>query len=216
MKKLIIDCSEGMSVFVDNGREVLSHVDHDQKKHTDNLLVWVDKLLEEADVKISEIDVFCVCVGPGSFTGIRVAVSIVKGLAINSNAKICEASNFDILSFDCNKDAIFVLEGFSKFVYVRTVKNGMIVDRCIDIDEFSKSIFDENNISEIYAQNEKVQNLLKSYAIMSKIAENKTNLCFNKKIESNDFVDINNINPIYLRASQAEIERLKKLEKGNF
>ncbi len=97
MKKIILDCSEGMSIFVDRDGKIFSFVDKEQKRHTDNLLFKLDELLNEAGINVSEIDVFCVCIGPGSFTGIRVAVSIVKGLAINSNAKICVASNFDIV-----------------------------------------------------------------------------------------------------------------------
>lgn len=212
MNKLFIDCSDGMSVFVVLEKEVFSFVDHDQKKHTDNLLVKVDELLTSAKIKISDIDVFGVCVGPGSFTGIRVAVSVIKGLAVNSNAKIVEASNFD--TFVCDeKNFCLVLDGFSNYVYVRTSDNGEVVDECVLINDFVNNI--KNNKFEIYAENEKVQNLLKKYEIQSKIAEKDANLCFERKIQNKQFIAINEICPIYLRASQAEIERQKKLENEN-
>lgn len=211
MNKLFIDCSNGMSVFVIRDKEVFNFVDHDQKKHTDNLLVKVDELLKDAKIKISDIDVFGVSVGPGSFTGIRVAVSIVKGLAVNSNAKIVVASNFD--TFVCDeKNFCLVLDGFSNYVYVRTCNNGKIADECILISDFVAGF---NNKSKIYAENEKVQNLLKKYEIQSEIAKNDVILCFEEKIKNQEFTAINEICPIYLRASQAEIERQKRLEKEN-
>ncbi len=69
----------------------------------------------------------------------------------------------------------------------------------------------KNKIVNIYAQNSKVQNLLKNAEICAELAENQTLLCFDEKIKNNEFVNLNEINPIYLRASQAEIERMKKL-----
>lgn len=211
MNKLIIDCSYGMSVNLLTDKEGYSFVDYDQKKHTDNLLVNVDELLKKAGISVNDIGAFCVCVGPGSFTGIRVAVSIIKGLAINSNAKIYTASNFDVLSYGIDEDSYFVIEGFSNFIYVRKIDSGKVYDDCFDLVTFVEE-FKNNNISKIYAQNEKVQNMFKKYEISSEIAENNTILCFDKKIQNDECVNLNEINPIYLRASQAEIEREKRLK----
>jgi tRNA A37 threonylcarbamoyladenosine modification protein TsaB len=56
----------------------------------------VDSLLCEAGINVKELNNICVCVGPGSFTGVRVAVSVVKGLSIGSNAKVFVLTNFDV------------------------------------------------------------------------------------------------------------------------
>ena len=98
MKNLIIDCSAGMTIVVNNAGKEFSKIDLNQKKHTDELLFSVDELLKESGLSIDEIENFCVCVGPGSFTGIRVAISIVKGLSVNSNSKIFTFSNFYIFA----------------------------------------------------------------------------------------------------------------------
>ena len=49
--------------------------------HSNTLLNEIDKLLREAQVDLSEIDLFAVATGPGSFTGLRIGIATVKGLA---------------------------------------------------------------------------------------------------------------------------------------
>ena len=213
MNILIIDCSAGMSVYLCKDKDVFSFVDENQKKHTDELLVSVDNLLVEAGLKVSEIDVVAVCKGPGSFTGIRVAISICKGLAVESKIKVVEVSNFDIFNYGIEKDSIFVLEGFSEFVYVRKNINEQVVDACENLNEFVCEYNDKFNKIDIFVANEKMQNKLKLFEIDAKIAKNNTILCVKDKIEKNLFVDLNSIEPVYLRASQAEVERNKKLGK---
>ena len=213
MNTLIIDCSSGMSVYVLKGEEIYSKIDKNQKKHTDELLYVVDELLTQANLKISEIENLCVCIGPGSFTGIRVAISIVKGLAVESNAKVFTLTNFDILQSNDEKNVVYILDGFSKFVYARTVDGENTFDECIDIENLINKL--KNEKSNIVVENEKVQNILKNAEIMSNIGQNSIIMQFLNKINNNDSIDLNMIEPIYLRASQAEIERNKKLQGVN-
>ena len=64
---------------------------------------------------------------------------------------------------------------------------------------------------EVFVQNEKTQNLLKKCEINSKIAQINTIFAFNEKISNNKNILLEQISPIYLRASQAEIERQKRI-----
>lgn len=208
MNTLILDCSAGMSVYLISDKKENCKIDLNQKKHTDFLLCEVDKMLSDFNLQISDIDNICVCVGPGSFTGIRVAVSICKGIAIGTNAKIFTCSNFDSISYGTQEDSIFLLEAFSDLVYVREKCGGKVKDYSEHFDYVLKTIRQYKNV---YVQNEKLQNLLKNNEIQSKIAQNHTKEVFLDKIKNNDFTNINEIEPVYLRLSQAEIERNKKI-----
>ena len=210
MNKLILDCSAGMSVMLCKDDEVFFKVDENQKKHTDELLLTVDKLLEDAGISVADLDVIGVCVGPGSFTGVRVAISICKGLAIGTNARVVQVSNFDLYSQNLT-DGFVVLEGFSNYVYVRKIVDGKVEDSCEDLTEFASKFRDEYAGFKVVVGNEKTQNLLKNNEISSIIGQKEVISCINSKIDKNEFVDINQILPVYLRASQAEIERNKKL-----
>ena len=49
--------------------------------HSRTLLPMAEDMLKNAEVKLSEVDLIAVAYGPGSFTGIRIGVSTVKGLS---------------------------------------------------------------------------------------------------------------------------------------
>lgn len=48
--------------------------------HAESLHVFIDKVLESLNVKLSQLDAIAVSKGPGSYTGLRIGVSAVKGL----------------------------------------------------------------------------------------------------------------------------------------
>ena len=57
------------------------------RKHAETALPLIDELLEANGVSIGEIDVFAVDIGPGSFTGVRIGVSLVNALAFATEKK---------------------------------------------------------------------------------------------------------------------------------
>lgn len=211
MNCLIIDCSAGMGVYLLKEDEVFSKVDDNQKKHTDELLLVVDELLINAKLTVKDLNVIAVCVGPGSFTGIRVACSICKGLTVESDVKIVAVSNFDIYQYGTVGDAVFVLDGFSEFVYVRELINDQIKDECVNIAEFAKKYLSEYSNVPVFVQNDKLKEKFNFLRVDAEIVKNNIIYCIKDKISKKMFTPINEINPVYLRASQAEIERNKKL-----
>lgn len=207
MNNLILDCSCGMNVYVVKNDEVFSFEDKTQNKHSDEILNVIDNLFKDAKISVKDIENICVCVGPGSFTGVRVAVSIVKGLAIGSNAKVFVLTNFDIFETE-SKNYVLVLDGFSNLVYARKVVNDEVKDCCIEIERLVEEVKREN--LSVFCTTEKTQNLLKRYELSSNFAKNNIISAFSKKIKRDDKIELNQIYPVYLRASQAEIEREKK------
>ena len=209
MANLILDCSCGMNVYLVAQGKLFSRVNSKQNKHSDEILLVIDELLNEAKISINNISNICVCVGPGSFTGVRVAISLAKGLAIGAKAKVFTLTNFDIFDLPNNLDACFVLEGFSNFVYVRFFDDKGIKDECVDLNQL-KDLLKEHN-REVFVSTEKMKRVLDDNSIASKIVDCNIVDAFEKTIESGQSVNLNQIFPVYLRASQAEIEREKKI-----
>lgn len=66
-----------------------------KRGHDQHLPVLVQESFKQADISIAEVDRFSVCVGPGSFTGIRVGVAFVRGLALS-----CEKTAIGVTSLE--------------------------------------------------------------------------------------------------------------------
>jgi len=70
------------SVALSRGEEIVAALAGDSGvSHSNTLLHDIDRLLSEAQVELSEVDLFAVATGPGSFTGLRIGIATVKGLA---------------------------------------------------------------------------------------------------------------------------------------
>lgn len=60
--------------------------------HSMNLIEMIEEALQEAGAKLSEVDLFAVAVGPGSFTGLRIGLATVKAFAAHLNRKVAGVS----------------------------------------------------------------------------------------------------------------------------
>jgi tRNA threonylcarbamoyladenosine biosynthesis protein TsaB len=54
---------------------------NENKSHASRLTVFIEELLKEAGLRVSDLDAVAVSKGPGSFTGLRIGVSTAKGIA---------------------------------------------------------------------------------------------------------------------------------------
>ena len=66
-------------VAVKDGTEYVTYIENCAMKHAVSLMPAVDETLEKAGLQLSECDFFAAVVGAGSFTGIRIGISAVKG-----------------------------------------------------------------------------------------------------------------------------------------
>ena len=69
------------------------------KTHSTTILEQVDSLLKWTGKKLDEIENVIVSIGPGSFTGVRIAISVVKGLFFGKNVNFYEVNELDALGF---------------------------------------------------------------------------------------------------------------------
>ncbi|MSR64793.1 MAG: tRNA (adenosine(37)-N6)-threonylcarbamoyltransferase complex dimerization subunit type 1 TsaB [Verrucomicrobiae bacterium] len=73
--------------------------------HSTNLVPAIETLLAECKVQSSEFDLFAVGLGPGSFTGIRVAIATAKGFSLATQKPILGVSSMDALAL-AHKDRL--------------------------------------------------------------------------------------------------------------
>lgn len=107
------------SVAVFKDHELLGEKkSEDQKTHSEKLLPIMDALLEELGLKIAQMDLFAVCVGPGSFTGIRIGVATVKGIAQALNKKVIPVTSLEgLLNKTDSENACAIINARHENVY---------------------------------------------------------------------------------------------------
>jgi tRNA threonylcarbamoyladenosine biosynthesis protein TsaB len=62
------------------------------------LLPWIDELLIQAKVPLKNLDAIAIDVGPGAFTGVRLGVAAVQGLAIATQLPVIPVASLDALA----------------------------------------------------------------------------------------------------------------------
>ena len=100
MRILAADTSTAVNtVAVCEGERLLAETVVDcGRAHSERLLATVDWVLAEAGVKIEELDALAISAGPGSFTGLRVGVATWKGLAAGAKLPLVPVPTLDALA----------------------------------------------------------------------------------------------------------------------
>lgn len=68
------------------------------KTHASLLLSMIDELLTKSDVKLDDLDALGVVSGPGSFTGLRIGISVTQGLSFALNKPVILLSSLELLA----------------------------------------------------------------------------------------------------------------------
>ena len=104
------------------------------RRHASQLVPKIAELLKKSRVAINKIDVFMIGIGPGSFTGLRIGVSAVKGFGIATGKPCIGVASIDSIACNAaggeyeNKDIVPIIDAKRGQVYsaVYRIKNSKI------------------------------------------------------------------------------------------
>ena len=167
-------------------------------KHSEGLFLYLEKALLENRLELKDFDCFAGMVGPGSFTGIRVGMSVIKGFNQVFHKKIIALNVFEVLS-ERIKTGVVLLNSTNSTCYFGEIKNSKIVNAGVIEKEQIKNRFD----GEIYILQEEQSSLDISYNNLN-VIEDFDDLFFKalrKKIAEESY---GSFEPYYLQLSQAE------------
>lgn len=85
---------------VKEGKTFYSHLPDCAMKHSVLLMEEVDKVLKQADLSPAECDFFAAVVGPGSFTGIRIGISTIKGFCLAAGKPSLPVTSFETMAYN--------------------------------------------------------------------------------------------------------------------
>lgn len=194
--------------------------------HSQTLLPFVKKVLEDGGCTLGELDLISISAGPGSFTGLRIGISAVKGLAFSDSIPCVGVSTLEALATNAR-----ILEGFtvcpvmdarrSEFYNALfRIENGVPIrlteDRAIsgenlaaECASFSKLIVLGDGAEKFSAM---FPGFLAALAPEDIRYQNGESVCLVglRDHERGKTVSCNDLSPAYLRLPQAEREWLNK------
>ena len=66
--------------------------------HAETLMPMLAELMDEAKLSFDELDLIAATLGPGSFTGVRIAIAAARGLALATNAKLWGTDSLTVMA----------------------------------------------------------------------------------------------------------------------
>lgn len=201
--------------------------------HSQTLMSMIESLLNTTETDKNNIDVLAVNVGPGSFTGVRIGVSAVKGMAMALN-KPCaaistlEAMAYSAVMFDGVVCAIMDARCNQVYNALFETHNGTVTrlteDRALSINDLQKELLQYNQ--KIMLLGDGADLFFRSFETCPKnIFAAPSNIRFQhasgtaaaaqKQIDENGLITSAALMPSYLRLPQAQRELLKKNSEEN-
>ncbi|MBE6631386.1 MAG: tRNA (adenosine(37)-N6)-threonylcarbamoyltransferase complex dimerization subunit type 1 TsaB [Ruminococcaceae bacterium] len=231
MKILALDCSakSASAVICEDEKIIAQNFVNSAKKHSETLMPMVEDLFSLASLSIADVDMFACNAGPGSFTGVRIGVSQIKGLAFGRGKPCVPVSTLESLAYN--------LKGFkglicpvmdarrNQFYNALFLSDGhkivrLTEDRLISVEELERELRERDE--DTYFSGDAYY-LAKSLISLDSIKEtppvlinqNAWSVAYLAQKKMNEapaeYTDTE-LSPIYLRASQAERERNERIK----
>lgn len=79
------------------------------KPHSETLLPLIRELLSEADIRVGQLDAIAFGVGPGAFTGLRVACGVAQGLAVAAGVPLIPVTSLEAMAAQSGAERVLAL-----------------------------------------------------------------------------------------------------------
>lgn len=203
-----ISIFENLSLISSNSIEV-------EKSHSKLIIQLIDQSLKDAKIKINELDAFAVSMGPGSYTGLRIGVSTIKGLCYSLEKPLISINTLEILS----KSALNHINNYNDFficpmidarrmeVFTKMLDNDfneVEKDKALILDDKSFNDFGGGKLIYFFGDgSNKFQKITnnKNFHFIDNIISSSKNMgeLANIKYENNQFENLTTFEPFYIK-----------------
>lgn len=218
-----------------DGRLLASNYSHTGLTHSQTLMPMIEQVLADARLSVDELDALAVNAGPGSFTGVRIGVATVKGLAFAHNIPCVSVSTLACMAegftgMPDNAVIASVMDARCRQVYTALFKleEGQVTrltpDEAISVDELQNRLKNiDLPIILVGDGCEMCYNMLKetlSHVFLAPLAvryqqASATAAIGARLFEAGETVTADALLPVYLRLPQAERELRQRQQTAN-
>lgn len=174
--------------------------------YSELLMPTIDTILSDCNLPVKEIDVLGIVTGPGSFTGIRIGMAVVKGMMCACDFKCVAVNSFEVISYNIDSNNyIVLLDSGSKEPYYAIFSNKQVAEMGFGTFEKITEYAKNNNLPIYYSSAE--QEVFKNMpnAICVQVSMDTLGELIEQKASNDQYCQINEILPVYIKQSQAEI-----------
>ncbi|MBT3393837.1 MAG: tRNA (adenosine(37)-N6)-threonylcarbamoyltransferase complex dimerization subunit type 1 TsaB [Waddliaceae bacterium] len=219
MKNLIIDTTTEQSIVAvaDDNKIISSTFLPQGYNHSKNILVSIKKSLDKAKLQRNDITAITVAIGPGSYTGIRVGVTVAKNLAFAWNIPIITVCSLEGFIPENNGAFAAVIDAKISGIYAIIGEkdgNNIKYTTTPSVLPWSQAAEALHDVETIITPNKtaietKIQETLNKDIAVTEMPPSPQRLATiaAQKYHDNDIITDNNVNILYLRKTQAEIEQ---------
>ena len=198
--------------------------------HSETIMPALDEAMTNAQIDCSQVDAFAAVAGPGSFTGVRIGVCAVKGLAHAHNTPCAsvdalEALAMNVIGFDGIACPILDARRGQVYCAAFDVRGELPVrvlpDQALELNAYLAHLPQDRRLifvgDGLRVHADSISNALGDRAVIA--AANLRNLraeaaCMLANAHRDQWMEARKLVPIYLRAPQAERERDRRLREG--
>lgn len=104
MKILAIDTSsKNATVAITENEEKLIELNNsDEKTHSQKLMPMIDEAFQKTSLSLNDIDLIVCCLGPGSFTGVRIGIATAKAFCDSKNIPAVGVNSLEEFAYNLN------------------------------------------------------------------------------------------------------------------
>ncbi len=235
MKILGIDTSTMAAnvAVIEDDKLICEYTINTKKTHSQKLMPMIENMLKLSDIEIKEIGAIAICVGPGSFTGLRISMATAKAISHVNNIPLISVNSLEVLGSNIdfsNKKICAVLDAQRNQVY--SCKYESEGNKAKELEEIKIMPIDElleelSSTSEEWIMvGEAVDKYREKIEAISNIslaspannitrASSLCNIAKSKLENDKEIYNCYNINPMYIRKSQAEEQYEEKQKRLN-
>lgn len=210
----------GVAIVSDDG-VIAEYTLNIEVTHSERLMSTVDRVLKDTGIELSRIDGFGVSIGPGSFTGLRIGLSTVKGLAFTTGKPLAAVPTLKALAWNVPYSCYPVcplLDARKKEVYAALYRQdsrdlatlwdatvaplaelaGRITGEVVFTGEGAR-LFAED-IHKLFAERAHIAPLAAMVPSAASVAE-----IAHRMLKAGQQADPDNLSPLYIRRPEAEL-----------